>query len=509
MADVAGGNKRRINLFVRVACAIFAKSIRMTMKRDVINFFRKAFLLVAGLSVVACSKDDDGDAVLSFGVSAVYFSGAGQSQTVEFSARGVERFSVASKPSGWGDDNAVLDATNRTLTVVVPATAGDGTVASLGTITINGYTSGNKLKSASLFVGVAAEKTLSGPANCFIASEKNTHYSFAPVRGDGSEVQPTRVGVIWQSSSRLIQNICLEEGRISFYVGSDATHTDEIMRGNAVIGAYDADDALLWSWHVWTVAYAPEEDAVAWNDYELMGRNLGALDNSTKTGAERLASYGLFYQWGRKDPFIGPSSYRANNGTSAAIYDSDNKSTAIKFVEASAKTGTEEYARLNPLSFITGVKENGYDWLWQAASEDWNKKNDPCPHGWRVAPAAVFAGVVPVGMPTVEDEDVFGWPLTDGTTNSLFMAAGRRVYLNGRIQNIYQPAMTSESVAVRTNPAEEAQPWVGLYWTADVKPNRESAAFYFWFDKKNTTVGTEPSAAYARANGMSVRCVRE
>ena len=89
------------------------------------------------------------------------------------------------------------------------------------------------------------------------------------------------------------------------------------------------------------------------------------------------------------------------------------------------------------------------------------------------------------------------------------MAAGRRVYLNGRIQNIYQPATTPESVAVRANPAEEAQPWVGLYWTADVKPNRESTAFYFWFDKKNTTVGTEPSAAYARANGMSVRCVRE
>ncbi|MDE6569405.1 MAG: hypothetical protein K2K43_02130, partial [Alistipes sp.] len=113
------------------------------MKRDFINFFRQALLLVAGLSVAACSKDDDGDAVLSFEVSAVYFSGAGESRIVEFSARGVERFSVASKPSGWGDDNAVLDATNRTLTVGVPASAGDGTVASSGTITINGYTSGN------------------------------------------------------------------------------------------------------------------------------------------------------------------------------------------------------------------------------------------------------------------------------------------------------------------------------------------------------------------------------
>ncbi len=484
------------------------------MKRDLINLFRNTFLLIAvlavGLSVAACSKDDEEDGMLSFEVSAVYFSGAGQSRTVEFSAYGVERFSVASRPAGWGDDNTVLDAANRTLTIVVPASAGDGTVASSGTITINGYTSGNKTKSASLFVGIANERTLPGPANCFIASEKNTHYSFAPVRGDGSEVQPASVGLIWQSSTRLIQNLCLEEdGRISFYVGADATHTDEVMRGNAVIGAYDAAGVLLWSWHVWTVAYAPEEDAVEWNGYELMSRNLGALDHSTETGAERLASYGLFYQWGRKDPFIGSSSYRANNGTSAAIYDGNNKSTAIKYVEASAETGTEEYARQNPLCFVTGVKENGYDWLWEAASENWDKRNDPCPQGWHVAPAAAFADVVPVGTPTADAGDVFGWTLTDGTTNSLFMAAGRRVYLTGRIQNVYQPAATPESVAVRSNPAEEAQPWVGLYWTADVRPNRESAALYFWFDKKNTTVGTEPSAAYARANGLSVRCVKE
>ncbi len=95
------------------------------------------------------------------------------------------------------------------------------------------------------------------------------------------------------------------------------------------------------------------------------------------------------------------------------------------------------------------------------------------------------------------------------------MAAGRRVYLNGKIQNVYQPAIVSDAVAVRSNPAEEAQPWVGLYWTADAAIDRNSKALYFWYDKKSALEGeTEtgrvfPAASYARANGMSVRCVKK
>ena len=89
------------------------------------------------------------------------------------------------------------------------------------------------------------------------------------------------------------------------------------------------------------------------------------------------------------------------------------------------------------------------------------------------------------------------------------MAAGRRVYLNGKIQNIYQPEPAPETIAARGNSAEEAQPWVGLYWSADAVDARKSAALYFWYDKKNATGGIAPLVSYARANGLSVRCVKE
>ena len=52
----------------------------------------------------------------------------------------------------------------------------------------------------------------------------------------------------------------------------------------------------------------------------MMTRNLGALAADNSSVENILASYGLYYQWGRKDPFIGPSSYNAANGASASMY---------------------------------------------------------------------------------------------------------------------------------------------------------------------------------------------
>ena len=227
------------NLFLRPYYAIFAQN--MLNMKDTKVFFKwssvAAMTLMAAMAV-SCSKDEEDGGLLSFEVPSVYFSGAGAQTVVPFSAVGVERFYISSKPKGWGDDNVVLDAVKKELTIVVPAQSGDGSVELSGTITLNGYNAANKVKSASLFVGVVAEESLEGPANSFIANKKDTHYSFSPVRGDGAEVQPASVGVIWQSASKLLQYVYLDENnRISFYVGADAERTDEIMRGNALIGA--------------------------------------------------------------------------------------------------------------------------------------------------------------------------------------------------------------------------------------------------------------------------------
>ena len=106
-------------------------------------------------------------------------------------------------------------------------------------------------------------------------------------------------------------------------------------------------------------------------------------------------------------------------------------------------------------------------------------------------------------LPTAADADKYGWGLTDPErgTSSLFIGAGRRRYDNSTILNVYNP-VTVRSVA------EEAQPWEGLYWTAGTLSGTKSPAFHFWFEKKTTGGALENNVPYARANGMSVRCVR-
>lgn len=457
-------------------------------------------LLAAALLGTACSKDDEEDtSTLAFVDPALYFSAAGDRETATFIADGVGDLYISAKPEGW--DNVTLDAAARTVTVTAPAEFKENETALSGSVVISGVSYMGSAKSATLFVGMVNTQDLSDkPANSYLVNEKTTHYTFDATRG--GKIAPASVGLIWQSAASLVQYLRLDKGKVSFYVGADSEE-EHIHEGNALIGAYDASGALLWSWHIWAADYDPESDVLSYaNGFQVMGRNLGAIDNANSTPEERVASYGLFYQWGRKDPFIGSASYRANSGTGATMYNAAGNRVYVTTAAASAETGTSDYARQNPLCFITGTSETGNDWLWTADDARWGAsktENDPCPYGWKVAPQGAFTGLTIADTPKESDDDVFGWTLTDGSVSSLYMGAGRRLYSNGSIQNIYIP---------RTR-ADEAQPWEGLYWMAGSLAGRQSPALHFWFEKLNTSAGIRDAEPYARANGMSVRCVRD
>lgn len=479
------------------------------------GFFRGLFLIAAAAaSAVSCSKDKD-NGKLSFVSSVVYFR-ADEAKTVGFSSSNVRSYSVSAKPTGWIDP--VIDAESRSVRITAPAASNEDAVKS-GTLTISGITHGGDAVTASLFVSVSETVDLSDkPANSYVVNRMRTNYLFdAMHKGDGeSPLATAEVKVIWQTVSGLIQYLTLADGKASFFIGADEKE-EHIQEGNALIGAYDAKGALLWSWHVWAVDYDPEADgaAVAFNGYAVMNRNLGALENSNASTTDILASYGLYYQWGRKDPFIGPSSYQAGSGSSATMYNGSGSRVGLKMVKSSAETGTEEYARKNPLTFITGASEVNNDWLWSASEDLWSERktvNDPCPYGWKVAPAAAFAGLKitePLaGVDYSEYAGKYGWTLTDAAEGpqSLFIGSGRRVYSDGKIQNIY---VNPDDERLVRNEAMYDQPWIGLYWTADASSLR-SSAFYFFFNKlhvENSRV--EGIVPHYRSNGMPVRCVAD
>ena len=198
---------------------------------------------------------------------------------------------------------------------------------------------------------------------------------------------------------------------------ADGTHTLSYRwrgaAGNAVIAIYntpnptDAGAEFLWTFHVWVSDRTAASDQ-AWsvlnltdgdtnipNRYTLMERNLGATTSELPSASNSYsnASYGLMYQWGRKDPFVGSATYNTN--TFKTMHSSFGFTSKTN-VARNATTGTMLYASIHPTSFIT---ING-DWkvvrddnLWgnpSTSRTDQTKMGvktiyDPCPAGYRVS----------------------------------------------------------------------------------------------------------------------------
>ncbi len=94
--------------------------------------------------------------------------------------------------------------------------------------------------------------------------------------------------------------------------------------GNALIAAYDGEEGtgnILWSWHIWVPQVDPEADAIEYYHYAwdavngidistfvpgrlVMNMNLGALvEKPENRYTHDTNTFGMLYQWGRKDPF--------------------------------------------------------------------------------------------------------------------------------------------------------------------------------------------------------------
>ena len=97
---------------------------------------------------------------------------------------------------------------------------------------------------------------------------------------------------LWTDSEGLVSGVALDttSGDIFLTVGEG--------RGNALVALLQ-DGKVVWFWHVW-VTDAPQTMTYG-NGTVCMDRNLGA----TGTTAGGTDAYGMYYQWGRKDPFYG------------------------------------------------------------------------------------------------------------------------------------------------------------------------------------------------------------
>jgi hypothetical protein len=192
--------------------------------------------------------------------------------------------------------------------------------------------------------------------------------------------------ILWKDSTgNIIKNVYVINAnkRDSAYIYVEAGP----VQGNAVVAMKVGSD-IYWSFHLWVTEYNPYEPAgqkTSDGTVIFMDRNLGALTNQyDEDGNAR----GLFYQFGRKDPF--PRTAAWDNST-FKYYDSEGGSILTGTLPAAVSPPLRPLAAIpatlrNPKTFYTNstwLLSTENDSLWD--TQGGNKSAfDPCPEGWRV-----------------------------------------------------------------------------------------------------------------------------
>ena len=229
-----------------------------------------------------------------------------------------------------------------------------------------------------------------GTANCYIIPAAGDYYFDATVIGNGqggiikdagfhtetAAITPADVDFLVEFTDEpVIENLRLENGKVCFHANGN--------KGNVTVYVTDDDDNILWSWHLWCTDMPTEKTHTNadGNRYTLLDRNLGAVSANPEDGE---LTYGLYYQWGRKDPFEG---------------------LAMRGAMTSNTAGTIEYGVLRPFRPLKTDYYKSYNWMSDLNNSHWGNPDykelhplnelvktiyDPCPPGYMVPPATTF-----------------------------------------------------------------------------------------------------------------------
>lgn len=231
----------------------------------------------------------------------------------------------------------------------------------------------------------------------------------------------------------ILDNGKLDDGFATFYVTVDKT-----TYGNVGLAAYDANGTILWSWHIWI---QPEVKVVRLGDYTVMDRNLGATyapANENYVSDNFYANLGLYYQWGRKDPFFPPKGKdNTDNSTDVWFKKENGVWTKQTFNNVTPKSTIKESAQ-HPLDYYrsnntlwqtsySNLKEQPND-LWGyvgsagSIGESFAKTMyDPCPPGYRVMQHDVFESA---NICNANDNTSFTFYNEIYTTNGIYFYDG-------------------------------------------------------------------------------------
>ncbi|MBO4417736.1 MAG: BACON domain-containing protein [Bacteroidales bacterium] len=257
---------------------------------------------------------------------------------------------------------------------------------------------------------VGPNLSVNGTANCYIVPKAGKYSFDASVMGNGPQ------GFFWNDEEAAEQFLWpTEQVSVSFiYYGSEKPNQASVLwddnnvikdvsidsdlqvsftatgnKGNAVIIVKNKQMELLWSWHIWCTDSPARlrHETVDGTRIVMLDRNLGAISANPADGE---ATYGYWYQFGRKDPL------KLFYGVAGSMVDGEqymqasvlNPSTIYKFIgkdnewfNGSVKTITSDLWG-NPYAI-----HNGAEHMYAATMDELRKTiYDPCPPGYMVPP---------------------------------------------------------------------------------------------------------------------------
>lgn len=357
--------------------------------------------------------------------------------------------------------------------------------------------------------GSAADLSASGAANCYVVPDSGL-YKFKLVKGNSNvpvgEVESVRV--LWESFGTYVKPSAFELISATSKDGDYAVFEvpQQFKEGNAVIAAYDAQDNILWSWHIWLTA-----DSISGETYYVssngaftdevagvvMDRNLGALSKDVNS----VEAYGLFYQWGRKDPYLGSANAA---GTAFAV---STRSLRVAIVDASMQT--IDYTVANPHVFLVGNSRK--DWIGEKNNTLWTNsiktKYDPCPPGWRIPDGGTGLNGVQAGLWAKIGMSAYGKTQMPSSWQSGWKGMMFPVSKTG--YSSWYPV----AGGIGLDAALKLVGVDGTYWTAAAIGGEHDYVFamnFYLVEHATTTDYYEYcSTEVPRATGNSVRCCKE
>lgn len=351
-------------------------------------------------------------------------------------------------------------------------------------------------------------------ANCYMTAPGST-LTFNPHAAAGIDVPSTgwmyagrmgtkensnidHVGLVWQTEPGLIRNI--------YYLTSsgEIRLATENESGNALVAAYDKDNNILWSWHIWVTDYSVtgvkdnmEEYAAAdveggrvykFADYIWMDRGIGA----TTADPEKATTLSMGYQWGRKEPFVPGFTATPTTGDQTAtllpLYDDKGELIYLGGINFTESGYIFDKVMNQPMMFFAKAGTNTWYGA-PAVTSLWspNQKTffDPCPAGWCV-PSASLQGKFNTTYISV----------SYGTDGEYFL-------LSNRVYCKEQPGLfwTYNGYRLLNSGAPQRTGGEGVYWTSTASGN--SASVY------GGAYGGIDVRSRSHSDGMSVRCVKQ